>query len=283
MDVTFPIPSSGLGRLTGRFHLDESNPLIAMNCYFDGSVGGTSDEWLGLGGLIATDEAFAEFEKNWRAMLKDRYPIALYHHMTDLVTGNGDFRRADGWDIEKRDSLISNAIKVILSMDQSKVCGFACAIDVRAHKRLKAEGYALPKPAVICAELGLAQLLAWFYADHPFQLAYAFYDQNEPFIKSIRSRWLVEENNKRKIKTPFLGMIANIVPANMKETPGIQAADILAWAFIRKLRGAPGDKWAGLADNLLGNRERRGLLTACQIDPITEDVMRVKYPKGEEY
>ena len=53
-----PVPR---GR-TARFYLGPSRPLIAMNCYFDGSVGGVSDKRFTLGGLIATDATWAAFQ-----------------------------------------------------------------------------------------------------------------------------------------------------------------------------------------------------------------------------
>ena len=134
-------------------------------------------------------------------------------------------------------------------------------------------------PAVICAENGIGRLLHWYLDHHKVELAHLFYDQGESFIKSVRTRWLSEEEKKRKVKHPFWGMIANVQPLNMRDTPAIQAADLVAWAFTRRLRSDPGDDWSTLADTLIGNRKRNGLLTAAQLDPITEKVMRSKYPK----
>jgi hypothetical protein len=274
-----PIPLSELGRLTGRFHLGESRPLIAMNCYFDGSAGGRADEWLTLGGLVASDSTWAKFQTDWTLMLRSRDPVAPYVHMTELLTGNGPFKRDAGWTDQKIKDLISDTTGVLASMDQTKVCGVACAVDIHAHRRLLAEGYQVPKPAVVCAEIGVGNLLPWYIERHGVELAHLFYDQGEPFIRSIRTRWLREEEKKRRIKHGFWALIANVQPLNMRDTPPIQVADVLAWAFTRRLRNELGDKWAAFADTLIGDRTRLGALTATQVYPITEELMRQKYLK----
>ena len=250
-----------------------------MNCSFDGSVGGDRNEWLALAGLIATDAIWAKFQTDWSIMLANRDPAAPWIHMTDLLTGNGPFERKYGWTDEKVRRLIWDAVALIVSVDQSKICGFACAVDLVAHKTLHDEGYQITKPAVICAETGIGSLLEWYIERHDVELAHLFFDQGEPFIRSIRGRWLQEDRPKRKVKHAFWGMLANVEPVSMKDTPAVQAADILAWAFARRLRNTPGDEWATFADILIGNRLRRGALTNTQLDPITEDILRDKYPK----
>ena len=205
--------------------------------------------------------------------------VFAFAGIRNLLTGNHPFTTTAGWTKDKCERLVWDAVDVLASMDQTKVCGVACAVDIHAHKRLLAVGYRATKPAVICAENGVGYLLNWYTERHELELAHLFYDQGEPFIRSIRTRWLNEEQKKSRIKDPFWGRIANVQPLNMRDTPAIQAADVVAWAFTRRLRNQPGDKWATLADTLIGNRTRRGLLTASQLDPITEDIMRTKYHK----
>jgi hypothetical protein len=73
--------------------------------------------------------------------------------------------------------------------------------------------------------------------------------------------------------------IANAQPVSTKDTPGIQVADVIAWAFTRRLRNKANDPWANLSLLLIGNRARGGLLNSIQLDPLTEDVLREKNPK----
>lgn len=252
-----------------------------MNCYFDGSVGGTSNEWLTLGGLIATDAAWGSFESDWKAMLNDRDPIAPYVHMAELIHGDEPFDTQSGWDHKKREKLVWDAASVLCRVPTGALCAFGCAVDKQARERLHAEGYAVSRPAVICAEIGLGNLLGWYTEKHMVETAYVFYDQNEPFIKSIRTRWLKHEAliRKRRIITDLVwGSIGDVQDVNMRTSPQIQASDVIAWSFTRRL-AHPHSKWGELATFLLGKRGTRGALTNTQLDPITEEIMRAKNPR----
>ena len=138
-----------------------------------------------------------------------------------------------------------------------------------------------PEPAVICAEIGIGSLINWYDDRHGMEFAYLFFDNDEPFIKSIRRRWEKAVSPKRLVTNElFWGRIANVQPVMMRDTPAIQAADVVAWSFTRRLRNMLGDEWATLADTLLGNRSGvRGILTNTQFDPITEEIMRTRYPR----
>lgn len=253
-----------------------------MKCYFDKSGGG---KWLTLGGIAAPDVTWTTLNRLWEAMLSNRDPIAPYVHMTDLITNNGPFERNAGWDRSKVDCLVSDIETVLKSIPARDLCAFACSIDISARKRLVAEGYRIAKPEVICAEAGFLELLRWHTNCHPLEPIHLFYDRGEPFIGSIQDAWRSRVKPGRLTNELAWGRIASIQPVSMCDTPGIQAADVIAWAFTRRLRYEPrDDRWASLANTLIGRIgefRHPGLLTATQIAPITEDVMREKYPKTQ--
>lgn len=249
-----------------------------MKCYFDGSAGGHSDEWLTIGGLASSDAAWIRFDAKWEAMLKNRYPIAPFVHMTDLLTGNDPFERIAGWTECKTTELISD-VQDLFHAFRSELVAFACAVDIRARERLCMEGYKIGKPAVICAEIGLGKLLPRWQTANPFELAHLFYDEGETFIKSIRARWLKDVHRKSKIHHPLWGLIASVQPVLMKDTPGVQAADVIAWSFTRRIRNEPGDQWSSLATLLLGDSQRGGIIPSEQLPPITENIMRERNPR----
>ena len=70
-----------------------------MRCYFDGSEGAEDNgtKWLTLAGFMAPDGLWGAFQRKWEAMLRDRYPIAPYVHMCDLLSHNDPFERSAGW------------------------------------------------------------------------------------------------------------------------------------------------------------------------------------------
>ncbi len=214
-------------------------------------------------------------------MLKDRDPVAPFLHMSELISGNGPFRREFGWTDAKVDALVADAEKLILSSANNAMCALACVVDVVAHRHLRQEGHPVSTPALICAEIGFGKLIEWYTEKHSVEMAHLFYDQNEPFIKSIRTRWLRhEEKMRRRLVTDDLvwGRIAIVQPVNMRTTPQVQACDVISWSYNRRLVAKPGDKWATLADRLLGTPRRPSKLENWQYK-ITEAVMRAKNPK----
>lgn len=70
-----------------------------MKVYFDYSLGDDTklDSWMTLAAVASTDNAWNGFNKRWDHMLKNRYPIAPYIHMTDIFSGTDPFERVNGW------------------------------------------------------------------------------------------------------------------------------------------------------------------------------------------
>ena len=76
------------------------------------------------------------------SQLRDRYPIAPYVHMTDLVTGNDPFERKGGWTSCKVNDLVADVLALFRELTSwGELCAFACAVDVDARERLYNEGY----------------------------------------------------------------------------------------------------------------------------------------------
>jgi len=126
-----------------------------MNLYFDGSIGGESNRWMTLAGIIATDEVWGVFESAWTAMLRERYPIAPYVHMTDVVTGNDPFERKNGWSEERIELLVEDAKRVAGAINREDIFTAVFSIDMRACDIVRDEGLHVPEPSVICAEFCL--------------------------------------------------------------------------------------------------------------------------------
>lgn len=69
----------------------------------------------------------------------------------------------------------------------------------------------------------------------------------------------------------------DVQEVEMRETPAVPAADMIAWGASRRLRNAENDGWASFRRTLIGERDRNGILEAIGIDDIDEEVMRAKY------
>jgi hypothetical protein len=204
---------------------------MAMYCYFDGSTSETS-QWLTLAGYAAQDSLRRELQPNWEQMLRERYPIAPYIHMTDLLSNTDPFERLAGWTDERIDELIWDALKLLVALDKSLFRSFVCRIDMEAHARVASEGHRIESPLQICAECCLCPAMEWYVQRFGLDTFYVFYDRGEGYFKPLR-RWWLAETAKGATPNEFWRRIGDMQPVDMHKHPLIQAADMVAWAESR--------------------------------------------------
>lgn len=262
-------PLTHLGHSTGRNYLNEAELLIAMKCYFDGSngTGSDGDSWMTLGGAATSDTLWNSFNERWDDMLKDRYPRAFWVSMNPLFSGEDPFERVNGWTDEKREDLMRDSLEILVSMDKRMFRTFVCSINLSARDRLIAEGCAVPDPVTLCVEMCVGSFVQWTN-ERKLEFNYLFFDRGEAFYTEFHSRWLKERTPPGTI-TPngssiFWDMIANVQEVDMKTTPPIQVADVLAWARTRSFS----TKTASHLDSLL-----RAVVPSTSL-LVTEDMMR---------
>jgi hypothetical protein len=270
------LPQSELGRCTARFYLDDCIPIIAVRAHFDGSDGqdDNHNRWLTLACYIGSDGFWAEFDTAWTAMLHNRYPVAPFIHMIDLMAWDDPFERVNGWDEAKRDALIGGALRLLQGLNKKAFRSFVCSVDVTSRDRLVAEGFSVPDPIVLCSQWCFRSAFDWYIHKHDLEVGYAFYDRGEPFLATVKGIWLKERTPSKQLvkKGVFWDLIANMEEVDMAFTPGVQAADMLAWSLTRALSKA--------------DRDYRDLLEFQRIIipqtwlEVTEEVMLIKYPKS---
>jgi len=211
-----------------------------MRCYFDGSQGNDdrSGQWLTLAGYMASDAVWATFQKQWEAMLRNRYPIAPYVHMCEMVANVDPFERIAGWTEERINQLVLDSLLILQDLDKHNFRSFTYSVDLTARKKLLAEGYEIHDPYDICAKSCVALAFEWHYDTRPHkaELSSIFFDRGEAFMASIRPEWLREKTPPGKVSLgSFWDWIVDIRDLDMREHPPIQAADVLAWARTRGL------------------------------------------------
>lgn len=282
--VASPLPLTELGALTGRFYLDERYLLIAMRLYLDGSESfGDGDRWLTLAAMVASDSIWAEFQNRWDAMLRSRYPIAPFIHMTDLINSIDPFERAAGWTEGKKRQLVYDAGEVLRSIPGNQLCAVYCTVNLSARERLVAKGFDLGDPAAICVENCLAHAWKWHLNKHGLETVYLYFDRGERFRPAIYGQWLA--HNRNLIKHRLWGFIGGMPEVDMRFTPPVQAADIVAWAISRAHSPrADDDVWATLARELVWTHDpktrehRPGMLTTVGL-VLTEELLRKHHLK----
>ena len=200
--------------------------------------------------------------------------------MTQLINGEDPFERVVGWTVQKKRELVYDAAEVLRSFKVDRLCAVYATINTSARQRLIDEGFTIADPIDICAQHCLYQALKWHREKHQLEIAYLFYDQGEPFKQRIYDLWLPHE--RQTIKTIGWGSIGGISEVDMRVTPPIQAADLIAWAISRAHRNKDRDIWATLARQLVWTQDPKtrqkhpGMLTTTGL-VLDETQMRQKY------
>jgi Protein of unknown function (DUF3800) len=238
---------SRIGQYAARVNIGKDDLLIAVRAYLDGS-GNLGMNYLTLAAVATTDEIWGPFETEWNDILKNHSPQAKYVHMREaywLVEGF-DFKL--GWTTDNAFQLANKCLALMSWQDKLKFRMFYCAIDLVAHRKLLAEGYVIPNPADLCNTYCSRSVLGWLLKHFPDKVNYFtdtvkyFFDRNECFETSFKEEWNREKNlaEQNKKWSPWQ-MIEEVASVEMKKTPGIQAADVIAWAVNRENTKKEGD------------------------------------------
>jgi hypothetical protein len=221
-----------------------------MKCYFDGSqtVLPNGHLWLTLAGYMGSDFFWEGFKWGWKTeVLEKDEPHAPYLHATEIISGNGAF---DGWDRERRNRLLLDAVQYLQSLPKKGFCAMVCGIDATEAKALADEGYDIQSPYYICGHWCIMKAFTWYYDVRPEGLepARIYFDQGEKFMHPFRQKWEREmKTQKRVINNSFWGLIEDVSSLDMRTTPPLQAADLIAWAESRQRSSVEERPWRNLA------------------------------------
>jgi hypothetical protein len=225
--------------------------MTALRAFFDGSHDGggwTNGKHITLAGFAIDETLLPEFEARWNAVLADssERPAAPYIHMRELRRHHdGIFSNQAGWTDPKRGSLIAHLLMYLQTIPKTRCRMFGCTLDLDDYRRLKAEGSPIAGPLQVCNHFCPHLALAWYIRHFPglaTELHYLF-DKDEPFRHPFQRKWLRAKNNHLDVtgNKEAWQLIRNIDSADSHLTPGLQAADMLAWATTRRFRAREGD------------------------------------------
>lgn len=242
--------ASQIGRSLPKNLLRGDECLTVMKAYCDGSGNARTSNVLVLAGVAADESVWKQFEPEWDRVLKDRDPIAPYLHMKEVASGSKPFRNKDGWDDTKREFLVRDCLMYAQSLDKQLFRTFVSSIEMPAYRRLKQQYSNFPSVATLSNKAVSIRVFRWYIENFPnWKQAelYYFFDQNEIFAGPFRMLWKRRERRMRRgLYNPW-SLIRNVETANMRFTPQLQLADLIAWAHHRKLSPeSHGKKWASL-------------------------------------
>lgn len=250
-------PRSRLGLYSPVARIAEGNLFIVLTSYYDRS-GQEADEFMTLSGVAANDAVWAEVEGVWDEILTSRNPPAEYLHMVEAKNLRGKFAKRFGWDDTKVDRLISDLLVYLSTVDKGKYCQYSATVDMRAYRKLLAEGYKMSPPAHLCIEGCVDRIRAWYlfkYQGLDLE-ASLYFDRSEPFEPIFKARWEEEiERDRQSGGYSIWSHIVRVGSASKEKTPGIQISDLTAWGVNRQICGHPNFAYIATAMSAFVNTE----------------------------
>ena len=136
----------------------------------------------------------------------------------------------------------------------------SCEIDMKAWRGLIQQGFPIPSEVDLCNRYVSEYIVAMFanklLRESEFEtislasddlLSFVF-DRNEaffgPFSKKVSDE---KHDSERSGKASIWQLVVSITEGQMKTTPGLQAADVLAWGINRQNTAAEGKEGKHLA------------------------------------
>jgi hypothetical protein len=196
---------------------------VALKCYCDGSE--KIRRQLTLAAVAGDETVWGELEEDWRSFLAH---IGIpYTHMKEAIARKDVFR---GWPKDKRDWFINGLITFFHAHEyhSKRLRAFTSSVDLKAHAEFS-HIPGLPDPARMCVRHIVPEVFKWYcgFPDKIIDVMEFYFDRGERFMSHIWDDWNSEEFRTHH---PMWGMIRTIAPVDMKLTPGIQVADMFAWA-----------------------------------------------------
>ena len=211
--------------------------------------------YLTLAAVVANDEMWAEFDTAWKKILEEHVPKASYIHMREILRLKDGFDSALGWDSKSAFDVATKCVAYMSHLDKKRFHIFYCSVDLFAWRKLRAETYELPDPVDMCNKYCSETVVGWYLNSYPGvidtstdNLKY-FFDRSEPFKKPFEDKWNYEKNWAEEIgEQSCWHLIDDVSAVDMKKTPGIQAADIIAWGVNREVTQKDGKLGFHLAE-----------------------------------
>jgi hypothetical protein len=271
-----------MGRLSPHVLIGERDVFIAIRAYIDRS-GQSDTHFVSLAAFGAPDDVWARFERGWADILKTAPSPITYMHMKEAMQRRPDtpFSHLKGWNRESAWTLVFKLAKFMSEFENTELLNFSCVVAMDDWRRVYADGVDIPSEITLCnayvpREAMLTATKSLLKANEgkqhipltPDDQIHFVFDRSEPFFAPFNAEWNTEKNkaNSSGVFSPWL-LVDSVGEGTMETTPGIQAADILAWGLNRENTAPEGSYGTRLA-NVLRN------ITAGTYIYIDEGVLR---------
>ena len=229
---------------------------MGIRAFLDRS-GQRQSDFATLAGFAGPISTWAEFDRGWKVVLTTGFRPVPYFHVVEALglRPRSPFDRGLGWERRHIWDLLAKLIVYMGEYSKGRLTMHSCVIHMDAWRKLSASGVVIPSEVDLCNRYVSDGIVALFarkileeHSDeseiqlHTEDLLSFEFDRNEPFLGPFR-----ELINRRKEEAETVGvstiwhLVDGINEGNMKCMPGLQAADIFAWAINRENTVAEGE------------------------------------------
>jgi hypothetical protein len=239
----------------------ERTTSVAIRAYLDSS-GKNRDLFVSLAAFAADDVTWADFNAGWDNVLNSGFRKVPYMHMVEAVHRQPDtpFSYRLGWSRKHIWELIFKLVEFMNHFKNGLLTMHSCEVDMNAWRRLTQQGFDIPSEVDLCNRYVSEYIVGLFakkiLTESMYEtislaredlLNYVF-DQNESFIGPFSKKVNKEKDeSERSGQHSIWQLVDGITEGNMKNTPGLQAADILAWGLNRQNTAMEGKEGKHLA------------------------------------
>lgn len=171
-------------------------------------------------------------------------------HMLEAVPLRKEFAKEKGWTDDMVSGLVNQLISYLSTVPKERYCQFACIIHMDDYRKLQSETYQLDSPVDMCNESCVERLMQWYLFEYKGGLdveGHYYFDQGEPFEPVFKAKWHREKRKGIELNEYTIWMhITHVGESDMRKTPGLQIADMFAWANNREVAQLS-ERWQTLA------------------------------------
>lgn len=211
--------------------------MVVLIGFLDESGHSSATEFVSLAAFVAEEEAWEEFDSQWRAALA-RYG-APHLHMREFAHCVGAFR---GWTEDRRRGLLGDCVASINSV---RAIAVGAATSVEDFRKLSDEGQSMLQDPFFCCFQEVARGIAInAHFEREGYQAHMVFSRQDEFGPMAQKLW------KAMARYIDVGQrMGSLRFEDMRAVPGLQAADLLAYELrhfyhLRKKNPSASPRWA---------------------------------------
>lgn len=223
-----------------------------MQAFFDESGHIDQPGYYAVAGFIGSDYQWQELERLWRDALAAFG--APYMHMREFAHSKGPFT---GWEKGPREGLMA---AVVAALKESRLTAVGCAMRVADFKALTEDQQSRMVSPYFCCLQDVMFGFAMTSQEAPAGLTLQVIgDQGTEYEAIAHKLWTVLP----ELGVPYDRLAPKLEYRNMRDNPGLQAADVLAYEMTKELASQDGRPDAAMRwplDQLLRDQAEREIM-----------------------